>query len=204
MLYKCSSSINLFADLCVFKHRTSELLCLDVQVNKRLNILDSMLAMFKGQLENRHASHLTWIVIWLLVSQVWLCSPDSFRCACMRFLIHVLMHARMRTLKRTPCKPFITPTPQVVMAVVWDILVKDVLGFFNPKSAPRLSHRPRLTHLLPASAAANAPSKSSALASPWLLSAPAAGPSSSPAVLVQSVAGVWKAAVQRVDSHSNK
>ena len=90
------------------------------------------------------------------------------------------------------------------MAVVWDILVKDVLGFFNPKSAPRLSHRPRLTHLLPASAAANAPSKSSALASPWLLSAPAAGPSSSPAVVVQSVAGVWKAAVQRVDSHSNK
>ena len=90
------------------------------------------------------------------------------------------------------------------MAVVWDILVKDVLGFFNPKSAPRLSHRPRLTHLLPARAAANDASKSVALASPWLLSAPAAAPSSSPAVVVQSVAGVWRAAVQRGDAHSNK
>ncbi|CAE7932801.1 RMD1 [Symbiodinium sp. KB8] len=40
-------------------------------VNQRLSILKELLEILSSQLENQHASRLEWIVIWLIVVEVW-------------------------------------------------------------------------------------------------------------------------------------
>ena len=85
-LFIVKSSVNLESDMLsipdffwdnevwepIYRHAT-KYLEMDqrvVVVNKQLEVLDSMLYMLKDQLEERHATRLEWIVIWLILSQI--------------------------------------------------------------------------------------------------------------------------------------
>jgi uncharacterized Rmd1/YagE family protein len=85
-LFIVKSSVNLESDMLsipdffwdnevwepIYRHAT-KYLEMDqrvVVVNKQLEVLDSMLHMLKDQLEERHATRLEMIVIWLIVSQI--------------------------------------------------------------------------------------------------------------------------------------
>ena len=56
-------------------------------LNDRLDVLRELLELMDQQLENQHANHLEWIIIWLILTEV-------------------------------------------VVQIVWNIIIKDLLGYF--------------------------------------------------------------------------